>query len=296
MEEVLFMIAKQRALLLVGVALIAAMHCSAVTSVSLIWDPSPSAQAVGYKIYCTLPDGSGKASYDVGSSTSAVVGNLMEGQTYVFYGTAYDSNQNESAPSDTLTYTVPGSTTNHPPSIASIPNQTADEGKSLQFTISATDPDQGQTLSFSLANGPAGAAINKDSGVFSWTPQPGQAPSSNTVTVVATDNGQPAQSASQTFSITVREGFYLTLNSSPYGTAQVNPRGSLNSQGTKYISGTTVSVTASPANGYKFDHWTLDGANYTQNPLSFTMNSNHTLTPYFLRGNAVYGALSLVGQ
>jgi hypothetical protein len=101
------------------------------------------------------------------------------------------------------------------------------------------------------------------------------------------DNGQPTLSASRTFNIIVREGFYLTLETSPNGTTQVNPRGSLNSQGTKYIAGTTVSATATAANGYKFHHWTLDGATYTENPLSVTMDANHALKPFFTRGNLI---------
>jgi hypothetical protein len=189
----------------------------------------------------------------------------------------------------------PAGPVNQSPVLASIPDQMANEGQLLQFTAPASDPDAGQTLSFSLASAPSGATINKDSGVFSWTPQPGQAPSTNSVTISVADNGQPPLSASRTFKIIVREGFYLTLGSSPNGTVQINPRGALSSDGTKYIAGTAVNATASPANGYKFHHWTLDGGTYTQNPLSFTMDSNHTVTPSFVRGNVIDTTLSLLG-
>jgi hypothetical protein len=294
------MIAQQR-LLITGIAAAMTLHGYAVTSVSLKWDASPSGDAVGYKLYCALADGSSKSTYDVGNVTSAMVGNLAEGKTYSFYATAYNNTQTESGPSNTLTYTVPAATnqppanqpTNHPPVMAQIPNQSADEGKLLQFTISASDPDEGQKLSFSVANAPAGAAINKDTGVFSWTPQSGQAPGSTTVGVVVTDNGQPAMTVSQSFNIVAREGFYLTVNSSRYGTATASPRGSLNSAGTKYISGIAVSVTATAANSYKFHHWELDGASYAQNPLSLTMNANHTLVSYFARGSQVVSVAGL---
>lgn len=74
-------------------------------SVSLVWDPSPSAEAVGYKLYCSSAAGS-KAT-DVGSATNAIVDNLVECETYQFYATAYDTDRNESGPSNELTYTVP---------------------------------------------------------------------------------------------------------------------------------------------------------------------------------------------
>jgi hypothetical protein len=45
-----------------------------------------------------------------------------------------------------------------------------------------------------------------------------------------------------------------------------------------------VPVTAIPneEEGYFFDHWLLDGQSYTQNPITVTMTSNHTLEAYFV--------------
>ena len=52
-------------------------------------------------------------------------------------------------------------------------------GTQLAFTATATDPDAGTTLTYSLANGtggsvPAGATIGSSSGSFTWTPTAGQ--------------------------------------------------------------------------------------------------------------------------
>jgi uncharacterized delta-60 repeat protein len=94
-----------------------------------------------------------------------------------------------------------GGPVNHPPVLAAIANQTVSEGSLLTFTASATDPDAGQTLTYSLAPGaPAGATINPTTGVFSWTP-PDEA--STSITVRVTDNGAPNLSASRTFTVTV---------------------------------------------------------------------------------------------
>jgi sugar-specific transcriptional regulator TrmB len=46
--------------------------------------------------------------------------------------------------------------------------------------------------------------------------------------------------------------------------------------------GTFVQVTATPASGWKFDHWILDGINIGSTiPFSITMNSDHKLTAVF---------------
>jgi hypothetical protein len=49
----------------------------------------------------------------------------------------------------------------------------------------------------------------------------------------------------------------------------------------EYDEGSTVSVTAYPAVLYAFDHWTLDGSSSTANPITVTMDRDHTLVAYF---------------
>ncbi|MEM2136999.1 MAG: zinc dependent phospholipase C family protein, partial [Candidatus Methanomethylicia archaeon] len=49
-----------------------------------------------------------------------------------------------------------------------------------------------------------------------------------------------------------------------------------------YDSGSSVSISATPNMGYSFNKWQLDGLDYsTNNPISITMNSTHTLTAVF---------------
>jgi hypothetical protein len=71
------------------------------------------------------------------------------------------------------------------------------------LTASASDADQPpQSLTFSLAPGaPFGAAINPSTGLLTWTPS--NAPATNQITVVVTDNGMPNLNATQAFSVTV---------------------------------------------------------------------------------------------
>lgn len=44
----------------------------------------------------------------------------------------------------------------------------------------------------------------------------------------------------------------------------------------------TATVTAIPAQGYTFSHWLLDGIVATDNPITITMDTNHTLQPIFV--------------
>ena len=51
-----------------------------------------------------------------------------------------------------------------------------------------------------------------------------------------------------------------------------------------YGYGSSVTVTASPYPDRTFCFWILDGSVYYQNPITVTMNSDHTLCAYFSGG------------
>ena len=63
---------------------------------------------------------------------------------------------------------------NSPPVLGAIGNKSVDEGSLLSFTISATDAD-GNPLTYSASNLPAGASFDASTRVFSWTPNYNQA-------------------------------------------------------------------------------------------------------------------------
>jgi hypothetical protein len=77
-------------------------------------------------------------------------------------------------------------------------------GSVMTLTASATDPDPGSGLNFGLdADAPTGAAIDMNTGVFSWTPS---AATSNNITVSVNDNptnGAIAKTTSSTFTVVV---------------------------------------------------------------------------------------------
>ncbi len=102
--------------------------------------------------------------------------------------------------------------TNQPPVLAAIPDQSILAGRTLQVTNLASDPNiPPLPLTFSLLNPPAGASINSNNGLFTWRPTIAQSPSTQTVGVVVSDNGSPILSATQSFAVTVTQPAFPTL-------------------------------------------------------------------------------------
>ena len=103
---------------------------------------------------------------------------------------------------------------NTPPSLGAIPAQTILAGRTLWVTNAATDADiPSQTLTFSLLNPPAGAAIDAGTGVLAWRPTIAQSPATQSVTVVVADNGIPSMSATQNFLVRVARPTWPSLSS-----------------------------------------------------------------------------------
>ena len=107
----------------------------------------------------------------------------------------------------TLSATEIVGTMNRPPTLSPIPNQSLIAGQNLVLTNLAADPDlPAQTLTWNLASAPAGAAIqplNLTNGIITWRPAMAQSPSTNTLSVMVTDNGTPGLSATQSFRVSV---------------------------------------------------------------------------------------------
>jgi hypothetical protein len=168
----------------------------------------------------------------VGASINAVSGGFTwtpsESQgpgSYTFDVVVTDNGNPVLEDRGTITVTVVE--VNAPPVLGAIGNRSASEGTSLSFTATASDPDlPANSLTFSLAGAPVGAAIGPVSGVFSWTPTETQGPGSYTFDVVVTDNGLPVLEDRETITVTVSE-----VNAPPVlgviGNRSVNERGAL---------------------------------------------------------------------
>src|SRR5262249_40574224 len=84
-------------------------------------------------------------------------------------------------------------------------NRTVPELTPITVTDNATDSDvPAQTLTYQLSSPPAGASVDTN-GVITWTPSEAQGPGVYSITNIVTDNGFPAKSATNSFTVTVTE-------------------------------------------------------------------------------------------
>ena len=112
--------------------------------------------------------------------------------------------------SETQRFTVFVLEANRPPVFLPIDDQTVNEDVFFFASVHADDPDSPQqAITYSLAaDAPAGASVDAGGGQFTWTPTEAQGPSTNIVVVIATDDGSPSLTATQRFTIIVREVNY----------------------------------------------------------------------------------------
>jgi len=111
MKTIISLQLKSLPILFIGLLIYPALSFGQV--VQLAWDPSPSSDVAGYKIYykaasSELPlDGvealEGPSPIDVGNVTSFTLSELPEGSVYYFRASAYDSAGNESVLSNMVT-------------------------------------------------------------------------------------------------------------------------------------------------------------------------------------------------
>ena len=148
---------------------------------------------------------------------------------------------------------------------------------------SATDTDlPPNTLTYSLSNAPAFVSINPGSGVITLTPGLSDGPSSNTVTVIVTDNGVPPLSAVTNFTVIVNSSI-ITLGGSN------DARG----VGIKYLNGSVYICGDSTATGGFLADFSLP-LTANQTPLWNTnwpsANPNDALNAITASTNGVYAA------
>jgi len=97
------------------------------------------------------------------------------------------------------------SSANLPPVLAGLSNQTVEEGATITFTASASDPDPTQKLTFSLLGAPAAATLDPATGQFSWVTSETDGLGTYAFSVRVTDDGRPARSHTESVTLSVLE-------------------------------------------------------------------------------------------
>ncbi|HEX3856321.1 MAG TPA: LamG-like jellyroll fold domain-containing protein [Verrucomicrobiae bacterium] len=122
-----------------GLAILRPMPVRATESLSFGWEASTDTNVVGYNIYYGTASHVYTGKVLFGNVTTATISGLVEGTTYYFAATTYDALNQESDFSDEITYTVPVTITNQPPTIIEmLTTNTAIVGQNVTFSITAT--------------------------------------------------------------------------------------------------------------------------------------------------------------
>ncbi|MDA1274719.1 MAG: immunoglobulin domain-containing protein [Verrucomicrobia bacterium] len=170
-------------------------------------DPDLPAQSLSYSLGAGAPPGA-----SIGGSSGVFSWTPTETQgpgTYSIAVIVRDSGPGNLTANQSFSVTV--NEVNQPPLLAGLSDQGVPEGSELSLFVAAADADlPPNKLTFSLRGAPSGATIDPASGIFTWTPTEAQGPSTNSITVVVTDDGPGTLSASQSFTVRVFE-----INSPP---------------------------------------------------------------------------------
>jgi hypothetical protein len=145
---------------------------------------------------------------------------------------ATDSNGGSATATKNISITV----ANHAPTVANaIPNQSATYGSSFSYTVPAntfTDSDSGQTLTYSASGSILGTAsgitFNSSTRTFSATTvdagSGGTIAGNQTINVIATDNGTPPLSVTNSFTLTINKASAsITPNAASRSYGVTNP-------------------------------------------------------------------------
>ena len=196
------------------VSMVAALPSAQVaTNFVVSWsgaDDLGGSGVAGYDVYYRVNAGPWQA-FLTGVTYTNTTFAAQPGNTYAFYSRAQDNVGNVEMASTTAE-AVTFISTNTAPILGLVSNQLAKVGIPAVIPVTASNLS-GTPLTYSLVNGPAGASINPSTGIISWTPTPGQAGTTNLLTVQVANAGPPPLSDSQSFLAVVADYASLTLGS-----------------------------------------------------------------------------------
>lgn len=233
-----------------------------------------------YKVYFEKGDSTPDNVLGEPSTEEIILPSLDPGSTYYWKVIGYDtsglSSENR-GPIPTWEFTT-ATADNDPPRQPSNPSPTSGSAvTSTDVTVSwsCTDPD-GDSLTYDIyRDGAKKGTVSDPTQIFTFT---GLSYGRTYSWKVVARDPHGAQTIGDTWQFTVQRPQYtLTKNTVGQGSISLSPPG-----GT-YESGTTVTATANPGDGWHFDHWDVTTtAVYTEaTSRTVTMDSDKTVTAYF---------------
>jgi len=227
----------------------------AAQSVTLAWDPSPSANVAGYMIYYGTDGINFDSQTDAGTNTTWTVTGLEAGSTNYFEVVAYDTNDDQSLPSNVIEYTVP----NAPQTVTVQANPANAGGVTGGGSFAA---DSSVTVTATANNGYTFANWTENGTVQSTSPN-------YSFTLAANCNLVANFTANSVITYTIAVG------------ASPGAGGTVSGGGT-FASGSSQTVTAAASSGYTFANWTVNGSVVSSSgSYTFTVTGNQTLAANF---------------
>ncbi|HVV00866.1 MAG TPA: fibronectin type III domain-containing protein, partial [Verrucomicrobiae bacterium] len=256
----------------------------AAGAVTLAWDASTSTNVAGYRIYCGPSSGNYTNFTSPGKVTSTTISNLVDGGTYYFAATAYDTYGQESDFSTELQVTLPGSRpVETPPVISAIDNQIITENHSSgpiaftigdfetaasSLTVSGASSDTSLIPNANIAFG--GSASNR-----TVTLTPAANKTGTTVITVTVNDG--ITNTPSVFTVLVQGPTNAIVTITKSGDGEVTPK--LNSDAMK--TGKKYTFNAVPAKGEVFAGWSGSVVSSSAR-ITFTLQSNMTFNAAFV--------------
>jgi hypothetical protein len=147
---------------------------------------------------------------------------------------------------------------NSAPVLGAVGDKSVAEGSTLSFTLSATDANAGDTLTYSMSGDVAGMSVNSSTGAFSWTPgdnyvrsvtfsvSDGTASDSEAVTITSTNVAPTTSNAAFAADATTPFKFNASFNYSDVGWLDTHAGSSISwtVNGASYAATSTVSAAA----------------------------------------------------
>ncbi len=233
-----------RSLWLAGLAtlfcVLAFSSAASAQTVTLAWNANSESDLAGYRVHYGTVSGSPSTTVDVGNVTQRQFAGLQVGVTYYFRVTAYNSSNQESAPSGQVSYTPPASAV---PTLTSISPTSGPTTGGTVVTLTGTNFASGATV---LVNGVAATGVTFVSATQVRATTPAGTAGARTVQI--TNPG--GQSASLANAFTYLAGPGVTSVAPAAGPTSGGT--TITITGSGFVSGATVRVNGVSATGVTF--------------------------------------------